>query len=337
MKTLYLLTPLLILTCCGSENGAGQDVGPDSLISLPDDESPHSDLVEWWYYTGLLDAKNGEPYGFELTFFQAVITGVPVYMAHFAITDQNKGTFITASKTAFEDQRSDGPGFDLNIGGWTIAGHEGKDSIAADMSGYALDLRLEAAKPAVLHYGTGAMTIGSLNPLFYYSYTQMDVAGTLAVDGKESTVTGRGWMDHQWGDLDLDTGGWDWHSLRLDDQTEVMLFVVRGTDKNFVGGTFVDAEGGAVELKEGDFTVSATGQWKSEQTQAVYPIGWTIQIPTLGLDVTVDPVMEDQEVNHSLFGTPIYWEGLCAVSGTRQGQAITGHAYVELTNYDRKK
>ena len=37
------------------------------------------------------------------------------------------------------------------------------------------------------------------------------------------------WMDHQWGNFVVGAvGGWDWFSLQLDDQTELMLYVLRG-------------------------------------------------------------------------------------------------------------
>ena len=38
------------------------DAGDDGIapIRLPKDEKPHEDPVEWWYYTGLLQAENGD-------------------------------------------------------------------------------------------------------------------------------------------------------------------------------------------------------------------------------------------------------------------------------------
>src|SRR6478672_4816931 len=61
-------------------------------IRFPQDEAPHRDLTEWWYYTGHLNAvtPDGQQhhYGFELVFFQALrSTYPPVYAAHFAISD----------------------------------------------------------------------------------------------------------------------------------------------------------------------------------------------------------------------------------------------------------
>ena len=41
-------------------------------------------------------------------------------------------------------------------------------------------------------------------------------------------MTRSAWMDHQWGDFITLTGtGWDWFSLRLDDGSAYMVYVIR--------------------------------------------------------------------------------------------------------------
>jgi predicted secreted hydrolase len=305
------------------------------IINLPADEAPHQTPMEWWYYTGVLNGQNGEIYGFEYVIFQAFAFGVTGYMTHYAITDLQKGTFaLDSDQHVGALPASTQPGFDLKIGNWTMSGHAGKDKLYADMPGYAIDLSLSATKPVVFQYGTGAMTVGSANPFYYYSYTRMDVSGTITVDDEAKTVTGEAWMDHQWGDVGTDYAGWDWYSLRLDDNTEVMLFVVRKDGKDgFVGGTFIDEKGASMELKAEDFTITSTGTWKSPRTEATYPLGWTISIPSLALEATVDPLVQDQEFYHSILGSPIYWEGLCSITASRNGSPVGGDAYVELTSY----
>ncbi len=127
--------------------------------------------------------------------------------------------------------------------------------------------------------------------------------------------------------------------MRLDNKTELMLFLVRNSKKvgDFVGGTFIRKDGSTVELKKGDFILKATGQWKSPHTKAVYPYGWTIEIPSLKLKYTVSPLLEDQEVYKKVRDkASIYWEGVCQVKGTEAGQRVTGKAYVELTGYAPK-
>jgi len=306
-------------------------------VTFPRDEAPHSGQVEWWYYTGQLEAAGPKTYGFELVTFQYVLNDRPVYIGHFAVTDLAKQSYSLKVESSTTDQRGAQSGFDLTVGSLLkMKGHEGKDQLSATMPGYGLELALSAKKPVVLQYDKGWMTVGSDLPFYYYSYTRMDVTGSLTVDGTKQEVTGEAWMDHQWGEMGYfgaDFSGWDWYALRLDDATEVMLFVVKrpAPKQGFVGGTLIDTAGKPTPVAA--FTVTPTGEWTSPHTQGVYPQGWTIEIPGDELSVTVTPRLADQEFYERYFTTPIYWEGLCTVSGTRKGKAVKGSAYVELTGY----
>ena len=79
--------------------------------AFPRDHGAHEEYrTEWWYYTGQVTAKNGRPFGYELTFFRR---GMPreqtktlpsqwavthLYLAHFAVSDLSKGRFHYAEK-----------------------------------------------------------------------------------------------------------------------------------------------------------------------------------------------------------------------------------------------
>ena len=70
--------------------------------------------------------------------------------------------------------------------------------------------------------------------------------------------------------------------------------------------------------------------WKSKATGGQYPIAWELSIPALELSCRVTTPVENQE----LVLLPIaYWEGLIDVRGTRAGQELKGHGYLELTGY----
>src|SRR5262245_4313423 len=71
---------------------------PLPAVRFPQDEAPHANLTEWWYYTGHLQARDaqgrGRSYGFELTFFQTLRGQLsPYYAAHFAISDISRSQF----------------------------------------------------------------------------------------------------------------------------------------------------------------------------------------------------------------------------------------------------
>ena len=52
-------------------------------------------------------------------------------------------------------------------------------------------------------------------------------------------------------------------------------------------------------------------------------------MPRFGIDVTITPVMPNQE----LFTIVRYWEGAVDVNGTVDDAAVKGRGYVELTGY----
>jgi predicted secreted hydrolase len=141
-------------------------------------------------------------------------------------------------------------------------------------------------------------------------------------------------MDHEYGTSALgpELTGWDWFSLQLSDGSEVMLYALRridGSRDSFSSGTLIAPDGSARALTSDEFSIQATGQWRSPRTGGAYPAGWIVTVPRADLRLTVTPLLADQEMRTSL----PYWEGAVRVSGTRSAQAVTGNGYVELTGY----
>src|SRR5262245_22548492 len=114
-------------------------------ITFPQDEAPHHDLTEWWYYTGHLHGTDasGLPhaYGFELTFFQTLRGQfAPFYAAHYAISDITRGQFHYDQRAGFEPPsvipaEDTAKGFSLALDGWTAHGLDGRDRLHAAMDG----------------------------------------------------------------------------------------------------------------------------------------------------------------------------------------------------------
>src|SRR5437868_1002632 len=75
-------------------------------VELPRDLCAHEGAqTEWWYYTGHMRTEAGRRFGFELVFFKRRtdldrfgvvplrLLGNPLYLAHFAVTDEARGLF----------------------------------------------------------------------------------------------------------------------------------------------------------------------------------------------------------------------------------------------------
>jgi predicted secreted hydrolase len=352
---LLLLLLALLLAGCGlpgtiAKEGHIPNVGPAPTstplppVQLPQDEAPHRDLTEWWYYTGHFagaDAHGQQhTYGFELTVFQTLRGQLPpYYAAHYAISDLTRGQFYYAERSAFGSFAALPPpnstsGFNLPVGDWRINGLDGHDMLHAMMDGYAIDLALADQHPRVaLHGGDGVITYGVAGFSYYYSRPLMAVSGAILDHGVTVNVTGHAWFDHQWGDfVSLAGAGWDWFSIQLSNSTQYMLYIIRDEQKRPISvvGTTIAQDGSTSEIPTGAIHISATSAWTSPHTGGVYPAGWRIELPSISLTET--PELGDQELLTQSTGVA-YWEGAVWITGAVDGHPITGEGYTELTGY----
>ena len=151
-------------------------------------------------------------------------------------------------------------------------------------------------------------------------------------------VSGSAWMDHEFSTEVLEPGiiGWDWFSLQLSDETEIMVFLLR-TEQGGLhaasSGTYIDAEAIPRHIANAEISVKVLDTWKSKQSKARYPARWRLKIEPLGIDLTITPNLPDQEMR-TLGSTGVtYWEGSVSIDGTKNKQPVNGKGYVELTGY----
>ncbi len=316
-------------------------------VRFPQDEAPHRDLTEWWYYTGHLNATiDGQPrhYGFELVFFQVLRADFPpVYAAHFAITDVTRGVFHFDQRRQTEvnavlPNGTTTTGFDISIGDWSMRGMNGLDHLAASMTNYSLRVDLHGLKPPALHNGNGLITYGLGGFSYYYSRTRMAVLGTLIDHGQTLNVIGEAWMDHQWGNfVTLGGGGWDWFSIQLKNNTEMMLYLIRDAAGKVIStyAGFIQPDAQEILLSPQSLHIQVLDHWHSPVTGATYPSGWLVQIRDTALQatLTLQPELKDQELVVQQSTGNTYWEGAVSITGQLMGSATSGEGYVELTGY----
>ena len=306
-------------------------------INLPTDEASHTDPVEWWYYSGIMEDENNNDYGFHFVIFQVTNpeTGDAGYMSHTSVFDVTTEHREQSVRFGVGAQAQPQTGFDFSVGDWTLSGNNGTHSFAATTDMFAFDLAVKATKPAVLHNETGYLE--ALNGwTYYYSWTRMDLSGTLTVDGRELAVTGEAWMDHQWGDFVVSgyPSGWQWFAVSMDNNYELMVAEARESDGQvIIYGTLVDPSGTTTHVDGEDVTIEVLDTWTSPHTGGEYPAGWRITIPAHELSMTLMPLLDDQEFTLAFPPNTIYWEGLTETDITFGGRAVDGSAYVELVGY----
>ncbi|MDJ0876376.1 MAG: lipocalin family protein, partial [Desulfobacterales bacterium] len=149
-------------------------------------------------------------------------------------------------------------------------------------------------------------------------------------------VEGLSWMDHEYSTAPLEPGirGWSWFSLQFDNGAELMLFLLNleaGGYHPASSGTLVAADGTATPVNAKQIQAEVLRTWKSPATGAEYPLGWRLRLDGIGLDLTIQTPVDDQEMKTSQTTGVTYWEGSVAAEGRYGGQEVKGRGYMELT------
>jgi predicted secreted hydrolase len=330
---------------------------PGYRYEFPRDYFNHPDYqTEWWYYTGNLQSPDGHRFGFELTFFRSGVSRDPgkgavwdvrdLYLAHSAVSDLDRKTFFHAERT-----NRAGPGIAgadstsqrVWNGNWIVTWIGGNEILEVVADQFAVNLSLKTKKPPVIHgaKGISQKSDGEGRASHYFSETRLQASGSLEIAAKKYAVTGFAWMDHEFftEQLAADQAGWDWLSLQLDDNTELMLFHIRkknGSIDPHSAGTFVDAQGRSIHLAAQDFQLEPTGDiWTSPATDARYPISWKIRVPLLGIVLNASTPLSSQELVSGSKLAPNYWEGAIFLTGSKRAALLSGAGYLEMTGYHR--
>lgn len=360
LRHILLLSSSLLVVVPGFAADTAQEFRPATegyRYAFPRDHGAHEEFrTEWWYYTGQLTAKDGRPFGYELTFFRR---GMPreqtktlpsqwavthLYLAHFAVSDLSTGRFHYAEKMSRAGLGKAGAASDrLNvwIDHWSAESPlaaPGTQILQAADGDLAIQLTVSPEKPLVVHGTGGISRKGSVAASHYYSFTRLATTGTLSVGGERFDVTGNSWMDHEFGSAELgkDLVGWDWFCLQLDDRRELMLYRLRRMDGSadpVSSGTLIDRDGRGHHLTINEFTLEPISYWTSQTSHARYPQRWHLTIPSQQLSLELVPLMAEQELSTTRSTQVTYWEGAIEAIGSIQGRAARAQGYMELTGY----
>ena len=368
-----VLSIVLGLSACVDNTGSGDGDAPASLAALlaapadsgfaradrprnfrfPEDHGPHREFRnEWWYFTGHLFTREQRRFGYELTLFRVSLAppqpGEPgpwssreLYFGHFAVADIASQTFYVAERSSragagLADSAAEP--FFVNVVDWRIDAANATGPtwrLIADDIDHGIDLSVRALKPPVLQGDSGLSqkSASAGNASYYYSMPRWETTGSVRIGATTYAVSGESWLDREWSTsaLAAEQIGWDWFALQLDDETELMYYQLRRTDGSvdpYSAGTLIEREGASRAVDSAGVELRVTDYWSNDRGDR-YPAGWHLRIPDEGLDLRITPAMADQELDTIVR----YWEGAVDVDGQRNGVALQGNGYVELTGY----
>jgi predicted secreted hydrolase len=340
------------LLLAGLAASSGVHALPEKKLIFPRDSGSHPEFrTERWHVAGHATSGDRE-FGFQVAFFRSRVDGAlgvksklaakQLIFAQGAITD-------VQGKKLLQDQRAAQSSVDIATASTTDTDIQLKDwSLKHSAGGYAvqlvgsdkgnafkLALSLKPAQKVLLQGVDGLSQKGpeDKHASYYYSEPQLKADGVVSVGGKNLAVQGTAWLDHEWSEEPPhpDVVGWDWIGMNLFDGGALTAFRLREANgRSFWGGGSLRApDGRSFPFTPNAAKFGVAGTWKSPLSQAVYPVEWTVRMPTELY--TVKAVIHNQELDSRTSGGAIYWEGLSDLFDGA-GRHI-GRGYLEMTGY----
>jgi len=179
----------------------------------------------------------------------------------------------------------------------------------------------------------------------------MPTTGTVVLGQVAYEVTGASWLDRQWGGLPgffaagLGDGAqpsgahsgpapkvmnWIWTNPQLDNGVNLAAAQVRDMigNKIYPALTAVHPDGTHIVVTPID-PVQAGEYWTSPASGHRYPTRCAFRVPQIGTELTIQVPYKQQEIV-SAVDILTKFEGTATVTGTYQGQQVTGYGYLEL-------
>jgi geranylgeranyl pyrophosphate synthase len=171
----------------------------------------------------------------------------------------------------------------------------------------------------------------------FRSYPRLVLSGRVG----EQEVSGTAWLDHQWGDYELQKVGkdverivgWDWFGINFEDGEDWMVFILKDVSKGKVLDRRLLARNAAGRVQSvSKFDLVTLRNWESPATNISYPIECRLEVPALGAVVEFKPLARDQEI--PVFGLMrAIWEGAGEVTGRIGTRDVRGRARAEFHGY----
>lgn len=346
MFKLYLfITAVFVSNFCFSQDWKVFPYKPTgSLISFPADEGRHpSQPVEWWYTSGhLTGTSSGKTYSFMLTYFYYPALNFDGFRI-LNLTDDATGKFY---QDATPDNYSSIATGHLDIHASVYK--EGKEiwsnktdadgklipfqyTIQAASANVGLDLNCTSLKRPLILADSGYLDQGLDNYTFYYSQTQNDVSGKLTLNGVSEEVTGTSWIDRQYGNFNPWTGEkYEWFQVQLSNGIDLNIWnlftaqnAIPKNNKYRVLAAYVNENS---QYTTSDFNIERLGFNRMSDSAMCYSNKWRVTSDKNKIDLVIGTKDKNSEVTWPFR----FFEGATTITGTVNGNAVTGLGFAEL-------
>lgn len=333
--TLVLVILLIILGaalqgCCEEET-----YGPPQ-VHFPEDEGAHPEYGhEWWYLNSTLTDTKGKEYTAMVCFFNP-----PIRI--FSMSDVETETFYHEVPSLQDLITTE---YDYAEGTLNLYWNDTdrwyrteSDSLSYSLEvigeNIGLDFNLVSQKEPLLVGGDGLVEWkdGIDASTHYYSLTRLRIDGAIEISGETIDVEGIGWMDHQWWES-MSDGGWNWFSVQLDNQTELIVWEIFNPDGSAHSREMTIMFPDETIYYTDTVKITKLDSWVSPDTEKEYGTLWRVWEDSRDIDLEIKARFVEQEVllfpDLSEMASQI-WEGGTTISGEFEGETVTGVGYAEL-------
>ncbi len=344
----YILLSLSVFAISFCSNAQAWKTYPHhqagSVLTFPNDEGYHpGEVVEWWYTNAHLKGDvTGTDYALMLTYFYydtLIYDGFRI----FELSNENTGQFITETQPCtYPTLAQDHLEIVAKTGLFGTGNEEWKtlrDSannlipfqyrLKANMPGGSLDLTYNAIKRPLMVGGTGFLYEGITGYTYYYSETEIQVTGTITMNGVTESVHGKSWIDRQWGQFDPNNGEqYTWMSLQLSNGMDFNLWnifnianQIPDTSTYRFCSVYIND---STDMTMSDFTLDRLKYEYTADLQRCYDQKWHFTRGNVDLTITATHINNEVTLPFRFF------EGSALIEGTIDGTPVTGVGYIEL-------
>jgi predicted secreted hydrolase len=312
-------------------------------LQFPLDHGKHATAnMEWWNFYGHLFDANNHLFGFSVTFLRlnapsqnppSLWTTQDIYTSNFTITDGEQNQFYTQEKmnrTSFNFAGASDTQLLIWNRGWQAIMNSEEITLQAQTNNGALTLHLIPVKPILLLGKNGYFDSDNL---YDYAIPRVQGHGELRLGGKNYQISNVvGGIEHGFQEKKNADTVWDKYLIHLNNGDDILIYILATKNSIFVNPEsfciISHADGTSTLLKLADFQFKQINSWYSRNSKTAYPSVWALNIPLFHYNLTIKPIMKNQEIN-SVNNT--YWGGQSGVTGEKNGVPVAGYAYEELS------
>ncbi|PIU22209.1 MAG: hypothetical protein COT14_02260 [Candidatus Diapherotrites archaeon CG08_land_8_20_14_0_20_30_16] len=307
-------------------------------IHYPKDEIKHRDTAEWWYFNGFLQSKIGQ-FAYMHTLFRIDLRNaeylklLPLhkkifndfYFAHSMLlnlkTNELKTEIkyhVTPTKESFKQ--------DLLFFEYDNCELLEKPIFNYFLKNSFVELNLHNKKKPLLENKKGIIKNNKYYT-YYYSLTNLHTVGAIKWKNKLIKVKGKSWHDHQWMNNMQPDVKWDWFSVQLNNNEEMVVNRMKSSNENnwIIYATMIDKK----QKQKTTHNIIFKPQKTIKLKRMEYPIYWIIELPDWKIKLDIKAMHKSQQMDYKLLK---YWEGPTKIICTQNKKKIKGLGFLEMVH-----